>query len=293
MRICVGVMAYNEGVNVESSLRSVLGQEGAHLSELTVVMVASGCTDDTVPRARALASGESRLRIVEQGRREGKASAISALLAEAAAPDVVVLAGADTVLEDGALEALVAPFDDPTVGMTGGRPVPVNDNGTWMGRVVHVLWDLHHTVALERPKLGELVAFRPLFASLSSTAVDEAAIESIVRSRGLRLVYTPEARVRMKGPCTVSEFLTQRRRIYAGHLHLSRTRGYRVSTLSALRLVGTAWRAGPRGVTGRTALAGAAALEAAARALGAWDECIAGRRHEVWESLPSTKDLSS
>jgi cellulose synthase/poly-beta-1,6-N-acetylglucosamine synthase-like glycosyltransferase len=186
----------------------------------------------------------------------------------------------------------VAPFDDPTVGMTGGRPVPVNDSKTWMGRVVHVLWDLHHALALERPKLGELVAFRPLFASLSSTAVDEAAIESIVRSRGLRLVYVPSARVRMKGPCTVSEFLAQRRRIYAGHLHLSRMRGYRVSTMSSSRLVATAWRAGPRGMTGRTTLAGAAALEATARVLGAWDERIVGRRHEVWERLQSTKDLS-
>jgi hypothetical protein len=45
-------------------------------------------------------------------------------------------------------------------------------------------------------------------------------------------------------------------------------------------------------MTGRTTLAGAAALEATARVLGAWDERIVGRRHEVWERLPSTKDLS-
>jgi len=292
MRVCVGVMAYNEGANIASSLRSLLSQDGPHLTDLSVVVVASGCTDDTVTRARSAGARDPRLKIVEQSRREGKAAAIGVLLGEARGSDVVVLAGADTVPEPGALEALAAPFDDPRVGMTGGRPVPINDPGTAMGRIVHLLWDLHHSVALTHPKLGELVAFRPLFASLSATAVDEAAVEALVRARGLRLVYVPEARVRMKGPCSISEFLAQRRRIHAGHLRLYRTQSYRVSTLSTAGVVRIAWRARPRGASGFSTLLAAAALEATARALGTWDERVAGRRHEIWERIPSTKDLS-
>jgi biofilm PGA synthesis N-glycosyltransferase PgaC len=255
-----------------------------------VVLVASGCTDSTVARARESAAGDPRFQVVEQAVREGKAAAVTAFLGAAGGADLLVLAGADTRIEPGALEALLSPFDDPAVGMTGGRPLPVNDPGTAMGRVVRLLWALHHAVALESPKLGELVAFRPLFAALPrDTAVDEAAIEALVRGRGLRLAYAPEARVAMKGPSTVRDFLAQRRRIHSGHLRLRRTSGHAVSTLS-LGAVVRALRA-TRGEFSWTTMAWAVMLEAAARLLGVWDARTGGREHAVWERIPSTKDL--
>jgi cellulose synthase/poly-beta-1,6-N-acetylglucosamine synthase-like glycosyltransferase len=286
-------MAYNEESNIQAAVRSLLAQTGPHLAGLSVVVVASGCTDDTVPRARAVAAQDNRLKVVEEERREGKAAAIVTFLKHASGAEVLALAGADTILEPGALEALVAPFDDPSVGMTGGHPIPVNDTGTLMGRVVNLLWGLHHEVALENPKLGELVAFRPVFATLPRTAVDEAAIEATVRSHGLRLAYAPGARVRMKGPCTARDYLAQRRRIHAGHLRLKRTSGHEVSTFSIRRIVRTVWRARPRDLRGTVALGAAIGLEAAARMLGTWDDRFAGRSHEVWERIPSTKDLTS
>jgi cellulose synthase/poly-beta-1,6-N-acetylglucosamine synthase-like glycosyltransferase len=286
-------MAFNEEANIAAALRSLLSQGGPHLTDLSVVVVASGCTDATVPRARAVADNDPRVRVVEEAKREGKAAAIVTFLREAAGAEILALAGADTILEPGALEALVAPFDDPSVGMTGGHPVPVNDTGTLMGRVVNLLWELHHRVALENPKLGELVAFRPVFATLPRTAVDEAAIEATVRAGGLGLVYAPEARVRMKGPCTARDYVAQRRRIHAGHLRLRRRLGHEVSTFSLGRVFKTVWRTRPRNLSGTVALGAAIGLEASARLLGTWDDRFAGRSHEVWERIPSTKDLTS
>lgn len=293
MRIAVGLMAYNEAANIASSLRSILDQQGARVGALAVVVVASGCTDGTAQRAEETAAGDPRVRILVQPVREGKASAVTAFLRTAQNAEVLVLAGADTRLDPGCLEALVAPFDDPSVGMTGGRPVPVNDRGTLMGGVVHLLWELHHEIALHGPKLGELVAFRPVVSALpSDTAVDEASLESLIRARGLRLAYAPDAVVRMKGPASAGEFVAQRRRIHAGHLRLRCQAGYAVSTLSpraALAAVGRLRRrAGVRPVV----LAAAVALEAWARALGAWDARAGGRDHHAWEPIPSTKDLS-
>jgi hypothetical protein len=178
--------------------------------------------------------------------------------------------------------------------MTGGRPIPVNRTNRLMGRIVHLLWELHHAVALESPKLGELVAFRRVFTALpEETAVDEASIEALVRERGLRLLYVPEARVRMRGPETIADYMAQRRRIHAGHLRLRRTTGHEVSTLSGRRVLATAWSARPRGPGGLLTLAAAAAMEATARLLGVWDERIVGRDHRVWHRVPSTKDLTS
>src|SRR5262245_35792982 len=140
MDAAVGLMAYNEAANIGLALRSVLDQAGPHVRIRAAMVVASGCTDGTAARAREAAAGDARVRVLEQPRREGKAVAINAFLRECSGAAIYVLAGGDTQLEPGALESLLAPFDDPVVGMTGGRPVPVNARTTWMGRVVHLLW---------------------------------------------------------------------------------------------------------------------------------------------------------
>lgn len=293
MTVAVGIPAFNEAATVARAVRALLAQRGPHLRSIELVVIASGCTDDTLGEATRALGGDPRGRVLVQARREGKASAIAAFLEAVPRAEVYVIAGADGVLEDGALEALVARFDDPAVGMAGGRPVPVNDPGTLLGRVVRLLWEMHHRVALRSPKLGELVAFRRAFEAMpTDTAVDEAAIEALVLKAGLGLAYVPEARVAMKGPTTVSEFLRQRRRIHAGHLRLKRASGHAPSTMGLGAILRAAVAATPRTPLGVLDLLAAAALEATARALGLWDATVGGRDHTVWERIPSTKDLA-
>lgn len=292
MSCCVGVMAHNEGANIENALQALLSQQGPRVEGCDILVVASGCTDDTVERARSVAKDEPRIRILEQVRREGKAAAVTEFVRRESDSDVLVLTGGDTRLEPGALDALLAPFDDPQVGMCGGRPVPVNRTDHLMGRIVHLLWNLHHEIALQQPKLGELVAFRPVFPALPpETAVDEAYIENLVQAAGLRIVYAPGARVRMKGPVSVADYLAQRRRIHAGHRSLRRSTGHEVSTFSVRRILATAWRTRRSGERWLSTLVSAAALEAAARLLGWWDDRFAGKDHRAWQRIASTKDL--
>jgi poly-beta-1,6-N-acetyl-D-glucosamine synthase len=293
MSCAIGIMAHDEEANIVTALRSILAQSGRRVGEFEVVLVASGCTDGTVPLAREVASADPRVRVVEQAGREGKASAINLFLGAARGRALLVLAGADTRLEPGALEALLAPFDDPGVGMTGGRPVPVNAPDTLLGRVVRLQWDLHDAVARREPKLGELVAFRTPSAPLDpTTAVDEAFLESAFLRDGLRRVYVPEARVAMKGPTTVADFLAQRRRIHAGHLRLRRDTGHEVSTLAGRRAFACAVELRRQGRTTWPTIVVTAALELTGRALGAWDVFVARRDHHAWRPIRSTKDLT-
>jgi len=288
----VGIMAHDEGANIASALQSVLAQSGPHVGEPRIVVVASGCTDDTVPRAKAVAAAHPRVAVLEQERREGKASAINLFLEEAGPVAVCILAGGDTRLEPGALEALVAPFDNPSVGMTGGRPVPVDATTRLLGRVVRFQWDLHDAVARVEPKLGELVAFRRSAGLLPpDTATDEAWLESAVVTSGLRRVYVPEARVAMKGPGTLREYVAQRRRIHAGHLRLAARTGHRVSTMDWKRAAAEAFALRAAGRAALGTIAAAALLESWARLLGAWDARILRREQAVWTRLPSTKNL--
>ena len=232
---------------------------------------------------------EPCIRLITQARREGKALAINRFLA-AASGNIIVLESADTVPEAGALDRLVAPFEASEVGMTGARPIPVNPPDTFIGYAVHLMWSLHHAVSLVRPKLGELVAFRNVIPKIpEDTAVDEAVIESIVTKLGYQLNYVPEAVVRNKGPDSIREFIRQRRRIAAGHTHLAREYGYRVSTTDLKRILKTLIQHPSRSMRKMVWTLGTAFLELASRILGDIDVRVRKQVPVVWDISTSTK----
>ncbi|HET9480595.1 MAG TPA: glycosyltransferase [Candidatus Polarisedimenticolia bacterium] len=295
LRCAVGVMAYNEERNLGRLLEALRTQELSRCRIDSIIVVASGCTDRTEPIAEQAASVDSRVHLIRQARREGKSSAINLFLktARASGVDVCVLQSGDTLPEAGTIEALVRPMaEDPGIGMTGAHVVPVNSEGTLLGRIVRVLWKLHHRLAMEVPKMGELIAFRNLIASIpEDSAVDEVSVESAITRAGLALRYAPDAIVLNKGPETVSDFLKQRRRIHAGHLDVKRKAGYAPSTMSLPRVARVFAAEVAASPSSAPAAAGAAALEAVGRALGAWDFYVAHRNHTVWDIAVTTKNV--
>jgi biofilm PGA synthesis N-glycosyltransferase PgaC len=88
----------------------------------------------------------------------------------------------------------------------------------------------------------------------------------------------------------VSDFVKQRRRNYAGHLHLKEKYGYKVSSLENERVIRIAfdeiWSAARMMGT----LVSLAILEVYSRVLGTWDYKVKGRKHVVWDMAWTTKD---
>jgi hypothetical protein len=207
----------------------------------------------------------------------------------------VVVESGDTIPDESAIENLVRPFLDPGVGMTGARPVPVNSEETFMGFTVNLFWRLHHEMALEHPKLGELIAFRNIVPEIpKNTAVDEASIEAIVTGAGYRIHYAKDAIVRNKGPETVRDFLKQRRRIMVGHKYLQITHGYTVSTMKFMNLARLFRRLVKdiRWNPKRAVWTGAAVLlEGYGRLLGDYDYYIKKKNPYAWDIAQSTKSL--
>jgi hypothetical protein len=289
----VGVMAYNEERNIGKLLEALVCQNLTNVELRQIFVVSSGSTDRTDAIAADWASREPRIELIRQESREGKASAINLFL-ERADADVFVLESGDTLPAPDCVEELLAPFADSEVGMTGARPVPVDDPGTFMGFVVHMLWRLHHCLALRTPKLGEMVAFRSFVRAIPvNTAVDEASIEAIVIDRGQELRYAPDAIVYNKGPDSVRDFLKQRRRIYAGHLWLEKEQSYEVSTkkvggIFRVLLDDLEWK--PRTVLWTV---GGIFLETVGRFLGVVDYRVLKKNPYTWDVAESTKDLDA
>ncbi len=286
----IGIMAYNEAANIGHLLESVVSQRTATVLPREIVVVASGCTDQTQTIVESWAARDSRIQLLVQEQREGKASAVNRFLSQAR-EKIVVLCGGDLLLAADTIEQLVAPFADPEIGMTNGRPMPINDPHSFMGFAAHMLWNLHHQINLNGFKAGELIAFRRIFERIPYyTAVDEASIEPIIRGQGYGVRYVSNAIVYNKGPEILKDFLIQRRRIYAGHLAIRDTLGYSVSTMNASKILGLVmrnleWRPRPFFWT-----CGIVAIEAYARLLGKRDY-RENRDHRIWETAKTTKQL--
>ncbi len=287
----VGVFAHNEAANIAALLDALIHQELTKASIAQIIVVSSASTDGTDEIVREYCQKDERIQLITQARREGKSAAIN-LFISSASEDICVVISGDVIPAPRTIELLVSAFADPKVGATGGRPVPVNDPGSLIGYSVHLLWRLHHRMAMLKPKLGEMIAFRKIMDSIpAESAVDEASIEAIIRDAGLRLRYIPQAIIHNKGPLNWKDFIKQRRRIQNGHLWLIQNQGYKVvsqdkGTLLWIMLDEIMER--PKDIFKMIFVM---KVEMWSRLLGTWDYRVKKRNPFAWEIAKSTKDL--
>nr|MDK2851358.1 hypothetical protein [Candidatus Cloacimonadota bacterium] len=287
----IGIIVHNEEANILHLLEAISAQRLSQVEIREVIVVSSASTDDTDDIVRRYAADHPQVKLLTQAKREGKASAINLFLQEASEEILVVVSG-DVIPSKDTIEILVSAFEDPTIGATGGRPVPVNPHDSFIGYAVNLLWRLHHHMALISPKLGEVIAFRKVMESIPcESAVDEASIEAIIKSRGLKLKYLPKAIIQNKGPENIKDFIKQRRRIQNGHLWLQKKQNYKVASQDKsilFNLLKRELRDNPRDII---RIMGVIALEVYCRILGSWDFFIRGKNPFIWEISHSTKAL--
>lgn len=289
LRCSVGVTAYNEEANIGRLLEALLNQHLRQVEISEIIVVASGCTDNTVPIIESYAAANPRVKLFMQPKREGKTAAINVFLANAA-EEICLLESGDTLPDEDAVEHLVRMFADPTVGMTGAHKIPVNTPDHMVGLFTHLRLRLEHQLCLEIPRLGEMIAFRKVFNRLPpDVAMDEAFVEALVVKRGMQVRYAPDAVVYNTGPNTVKDFVRQRRRNHAGHLYLKSKYGYAVSSIQNTRVAKVALKEIWGAIRLVWTLFLLAVLEVWSRLLGWYDFAIKKDRHVVWDMAWSQK----
>jgi len=287
----VGITAHNEEANISKIIEAMLNQRLHQVEIVEIIIVASGCTDRTVDIIETYLPHEPRLKLFIQEKREGKTSAINIFLRHATA-DICVLESGDTIPHEDAIENMVRMFHDPAVGMTGAHKVPVNTPEHIIGFLSHLRLKMEHQLCLEIPRLGELIAFRKVVDQIPpDVAMDEAFVEALVIRRGLQVRYAPDAVVFNMGPETISDFIKQRRRNHAGHLHLKEKYGYEVSSMGLPRLAKLALEEIWGAVRLIWILGVLAFVEGYSRMLGWWDYKIHKRTHVVWDIAWTTKEV--
>jgi cellulose synthase/poly-beta-1,6-N-acetylglucosamine synthase-like glycosyltransferase len=193
------IAAYNEEACIAERIENALQMDYPR-ERLEILVASDGCTDDTEAIVERYA--EAGVRLLRFPRR-GKVAALNDAVLEARG-DVLVFSDANTMVERGALRALVRNFADPAVGgvaaYTGYR-IKAGSESSSHGE--NLYWRYDTWLKGLESRSGSVVAAhgglyairRELYLATHDTAVtDDFVISSGVVELGRRLVFEPAAR---------------------------------------------------------------------------------------------------
>jgi len=226
MVITIGIPTFNEEKVISRAIYSVLNQIS---KKDEIIVVASGCTDNTVPIVRAIAKKDKRVRLITERERRGKASAIN-LIIKNAKGDIIVQTDGDVEVEYGAIKYLLGHFKNKKVGAVSGNPIPIipQDNlfFDWTKMSYRKIGELREKEMADKTfnvhLSGYLLAFRK--KALKEVPFAKGAVDAwmgkIIKENGYYLTYEPKARVYVRAPLNIKDFLAQKARVRAGYAYL-------------------------------------------------------------------------
>lgn len=283
--VSVGIFCHNEEDNIARALESVLNSKTEVADIKEIVVVSSGSFDKTNRIVRSFMRKDKRIKLIDEAQRSGKSSAINAFI-HAVTGQVLISLSGDLRVKNDAIEEIVLPFLNSSIGMVGGHPMPMNCRFSEVGREMSLLWELHHRISLKKPKCGEMVAFRNVIRQIPiDSAVDEANLEVLLRMIGFVVSYAPRAVIYNKVPATLKEVIMQRRRVFAGHLWLSERYNYQVSTMQEASLIQTILDYLDERPRDFVIMLRLLAIEFVSRSLGWFDYAVLKRNPYIWNMV--------
>jgi biofilm PGA synthesis N-glycosyltransferase PgaC len=187
------IPAYNEADRVSTKVRNSLALDYPP-SKFEIFVVSDGCTDDTIDHA--VAASDGRVKILELPHR-GKLHAMNAAIQHARG-EIVVFSDVSATLNRHAIRYLVRHYIDRKVGVvTGAYSLP---RGACA--LDKAYWRYEAFVIGRESNLGILSAVHGALYSVRRSVYpvpqesfinDDDVIPVLLRARGFRVVYEPEA----------------------------------------------------------------------------------------------------
>jgi glycosyltransferase involved in cell wall biosynthesis len=301
MSLTVGICAFNEERNIAKLLRDVLDQTGLP-PDTRIIVVASGCTDNTPAIVREIMRDDPRVELVEEETRTGKISAVNLILSKCRS-DLLALVDADVRLHRDCLMKILREFSRGSTGVVGASPIVVNVENGEIARSAAIIWRVMKDVMSELSTkgqlafiMGETYCFRTSIVGRIPDKIvnDDAYVASRAWSKGFKVILASGANFSLKVPSSIPDFIAQRRRVTFGHLQIKEQTGRFATSMEGIALYHT--RTFVRGIFREIALNPmsllrtllALELEAVSRLL-AWLDLKMGRPQSVWKRAETTK----
>ena len=290
--VSIGIFVYNEERNIANLLNSLLNQFLEEVRIKEIIVVSSGSTDKTNDIVKHFSKKNKKIKLITESERKGKAHAINLFLKKARS-EIVVVSSGDIIPEKDCIEKLCRVFlKNKKLGLTGVRGIPINKKDTLLGSIVHYHW----WISAKLPRFGEMIAFRKSLCPKISTktAVDEAYIEAVIKTKGYEAALICDAVVKNKGPETIKDLIKQRKRIYIGHKRLQREKNYSVQSFNIPRIIKFTieYIIQERSVKNFFYLFIGAIIETYSRMLGWFSMHFNRENPYIWEISESTKEIN-
>lgn len=215
------IAAYNEQEIVAAKTANCRALEYP-AGKLRLVWVTDGSTD----RTGELLAACPEVTVLHDARRAGKTAALNRAMELVDTP-LVIFTDANTMLNPGAVRAIVRCFDDPRVGCVAGEKRVAAADGTGAAATEGVYWkyesklkELDHRLSTAVGAAGELFAVRrELYeAQPEDTLLDDFMISMRIAGKGYRIAYCKEAYALETPSADMAEEGKRKRRIAAGGL---------------------------------------------------------------------------
>jgi cellulose synthase/poly-beta-1,6-N-acetylglucosamine synthase-like glycosyltransferase len=196
--VSIVVPSYNEAAVLGRRLENLLALRYPP-DRLEIIVGSDGSTDRT--EAVAAAVPDARVRVVSVQRRGGKTPLLNKLVAHSTA-EIIVFTDANSAFEPDALERLVAPFREPSIGCVTGELVYLNGRDPGVREGEGLYWRLENAIKeMESRFGGTLVATGAIYAlrrtiwePLPAGISDDSVTPLLALASGYRVVVEPRAR---------------------------------------------------------------------------------------------------
>ena len=293
----IGICASDSAARLPALLSFLRTEDyGQSFGLSKVVVVASGCPESTLAPVRKLGKSDSRISLIVEGKRHGKAEAINRIL-ESSSSEYLIMLNADAFPDPGSMRILLlALATEPNVGAISAKPIFDEGDGL-VRRSLTLMWSAHSLLSLELNHAGLsnhacdelMVVRRSLVSRLPSNLVNDGAyIGGLMRARGFSVRFSEAAKVRITVPHTAIDLIRQRRRIIFGHLQVWKKLGHPPKTVESMLFMNPliSFRTFVKVVSGRPRLIASIPLllagEAISALMGLFDSAHSTDRHTVW-----------
>jgi cellulose synthase/poly-beta-1,6-N-acetylglucosamine synthase-like glycosyltransferase len=262
-----------------------------------IVVVASACADSTLAYLRQRKRADTRVVLIEEEERRGKAEAVNLVMAESVG-EYLVFVNADALPERGAFSKLLRAIEhDWSAGVISGSP-KVTSKGAVASGLVQLMWETHNECSadLEKTRLAnhgtdELMVVRSgALVSLPPGLVNDGAyIAGVAKQRGYSVRSLVSARVTVEAPSRPIDVIRQRRRILYGHIQIWRLVGEAPRTAESLMLLSPdmGFRVVAKAISRHPRLLWALPLASMSELISLMgaicDTLGSGKKHAVWE----------
>ena len=218
--ISVVITSFKEPILVKKAIQSIFDNEIKEKYELIV----AAPDKETADVVKQFTKNNKQIKYFKDPGK-GKSYALN-LLFKILKGDIWIFTDGDVSIDKTAISEILKYFKDPQVGCVAGRPVSLNPKNNMLGYWSHLLFDAGaHAIRKEQDRKkgmiecsGYLFAFRNgLVKEIPLNVAEDSMIPFMIINQGLKVKYAENAKVYVKNPTTIKDFIKQKVRTAKAH----------------------------------------------------------------------------